>query len=46
MPSKSVFFIDSRVSNFQSLIEELPEDAEVFVLRADSDGLAQMVERL
>ena len=46
MPSKSVFFIDFRVSNFQSLIEELPEDAEVFVLSADSDGLAQMVERL
>ena len=46
MPSESVFFIDSSVSNFQSLVGELPADAEVFVLNSDSDGLAQMVERL
>jgi hypothetical protein len=46
MPTKSIVFVDSRVSNYQSLIDSLTEPAQVFVLKADSDGLTQMVSAL
>ncbi len=46
MPTKSIVFVDSRVSNYQSLIASLPETAQVFVLNSDSDGLTQMVSAL
>ena len=46
MPTKSVLFIDSRVSNYQSFIDGLTEPTEVFVLDGASDGLAQMATYL
>ena len=42
MSSKSIVFVDSRVSNYQSLIDSLTEPYEVFILDGDSDGLDQM----
>ena len=39
---KSIIFVDSRVADYQSLIDSFVEPAEVFVLDGTSDGLAQM----
>lgn len=44
--STNIVFIDSRVTDYQTLIEGLTEPAEVFILEGQSDGLAQMVIRL
>ena len=44
--NKHIIFIDSRVSNYQSIIERLSEPTEIFVLDGASDGLAQMVAYL
>ena len=44
--TQNIVFIDSRVANYQSLIDGLTEPAEVFILDGESDGLAQMVARL
>ena len=46
MPSTSIVFVDSRVSNYQSLIESLTDPYEVFILEGDNDGLDQMVAYL
>jgi Ca2+-binding RTX toxin-like protein len=42
MSSKSIVFVDSRVANYQSLIDSLTEPYDVFVLDGDKDGLDQM----
>lgn len=44
--TKSIVFIDSRVANYQSLIDSLSELVQVFILDGESDGLAQMVADL
>ena len=46
MPATSIVFVDSRVSNYQSLIDSLTESYEVFILDWDNDGLDQMVAYL
>ena len=46
MSTKSVLFIDSRVSIYQSFIDSLTEPTEVFVLDSASDGLSQMATYL
>ena len=46
MPKKCVFFIDSSVSNYQSIIDGLTEPAEIFILDSASDGLSQMASHL
>ena len=46
MPATSIVFVDSRVSNYQSLIESLTDPYEVFILEGDKDGLDQMVAYL
>jgi len=46
MATQSIVFVDSRVSNYQSLIDSLTEPAEVLVLDGESDGLAQMAADL
>ena len=46
MPTKSVLFIDSRVSNYQSFIDGLTESTETFILDGASDGLSQMAAHL
>ncbi len=46
MLKNSLVFVDSRVSNYHSLIDSLAEPAEVFVINGESDGLDQMVARL
>ena len=43
---KSVIFVDSRVADYQSLMDSFVEPAEVFVLDGESDGLAQIVAYL
>ena len=43
---KSVIFVDSRVTDYQSLIDRLTEPAEVFVLDGASDGLTQIATYL
>ena len=43
---KSIIFVDSRVTDYQSLIESFTEPAEVFVLDGASDGLAQIAAYL
>lgn len=42
MSSSSIVFVDSRVSNYQSLFDSLTEPYDVFVLDGDKDGLDQM----
>ena len=42
----NIIFIDSRVANYQSFIDGLSQPAEVFILDANSDGLAQMAADL
>ena len=44
--TQNIVFIDSSVANYQSLIDDLTEPAEVFILDGGSDGLAQMAARL
>jgi cyclophilin family peptidyl-prolyl cis-trans isomerase/methionine-rich copper-binding protein CopC len=46
MATKSVVFIDSRVSNYPSIIDRLNQPAEVFVIDGASDGLSQMASYL
>ncbi|MBV5299873.1 MAG: DUF4347 domain-containing protein [Rhodoferax sp.] len=46
MLKNSFVFVDSRVSNYQSLLASLAEPAEVFVLNGESDGLGQMAAQL
>jgi uncharacterized delta-60 repeat protein len=43
---KSIIFVDSRVANYQSLIDSFTEPAEVFILDGASDGLGQMATAL
>jgi len=38
--TKSIVFIDSRVTNNQSLIDSLSELAQVFILDGNADGLS------
>lgn len=46
MSTLNVFFIDSRVSDYQTLIPGLPADSIWFLLNADEDGVAQMASIL
>ena len=40
--TKRIFFIDSKVTDFATLISELPQDSEWFLLDEDQDGVRQM----
>ena len=40
--AKAVVFVDTSVSNYQSLLDELPSDIEVVLLDGSQDGLSQM----
>lgn len=42
----SIVSIDSRVANYQNLIDNLTDPAEVFILDGESDGLTQMAADL
>ena len=42
MTTKTIVFVDARVSHYASLIDGLADTAEVFVLDGESDGLGQM----
>lgn len=44
--SNRIAFIDTRVSNYQSLIHRLPAGTEVALLNPAEDGLAQIAARL
>ncbi len=44
--STSVVFVDSRVADYQTLIDNLGEPADVFILDARSDGLSQIAADL
>ena len=44
--STNIVFIDSRVTDYQTLIDGLTEPTEVFILEGQSDRLAQMASRL
>ncbi|UJP03046.1 MAG: DUF4347 domain-containing protein [Nitrosomonas sp.] len=44
--SRRIIFIDSKVTEYQSLIPQLPEDSEVIVLGASKDGVIQILEAL
>jgi len=41
-----IVFIDSRVTDYQTLVDSLTEPAEVFILDSASDGLTQIAARL
>ncbi len=43
---KSIVFIDSRITDYLSLIDSLPSSTEVFILDSHSDGLDQILARL
>ena len=43
---KRVIFVDSRVADYQSLINSFTKPSEVFALDGASDGLAQMAAYL
>ncbi len=42
MTTKNIFFIDSSVANYQTLIDALPADSEWFLLKPDQDGIKQI----
>lgn len=42
MSIKNIFFIDSSVANYQTLINALPADSEWFLLNPDQDGIEQI----
>lgn len=42
MAIKNIFFIDSRVVNYQTLLVNLPVDSQYFVLEASQDSVEQM----
>lgn len=42
--SKQIIFLDSRVSDYHSLLDSLTVPYDVFVLEADKDGLSQMAD--
>lgn len=44
--SQSIVFIDSGLADYQTLLAGLPQDAEVHLLDANRDGLAQIAETL
>ncbi|RDH45545.1 DUF4347 domain-containing protein [Zooshikella ganghwensis] len=44
--SKTVIFIDSRVSDYQSLVEGLDESVDVVIIQAQQNGLEQMANAL
>ena len=47
MPSTTnIIFIDSRVTEYQSLLDGLPQPTEVFILDSESNGLTQMLDKL
>jgi len=39
MTARNIFFIDSRVKDYQTPIGTLPADSEWFVLNAGQDGI-------
>ncbi len=39
-------FVDTRLANYQTLLQEVPSDAEVYLLDASRDGLTQILESL
>ncbi len=41
-----IAFVDSRVTDYQTLIDGLPTDTEVIVLNADQDGVMQIIAAL
>ncbi|MBK7050488.1 MAG: DUF4347 domain-containing protein [Rhodoferax sp.] len=42
----NIVFIDSRVTDYQTLIDCLTDPAEVFIFEGQSDGLTQMNTQL
>lgn len=42
----SLYFVDSSLSDLDSLLQALPSGAEVVLLQPDQDGLAQMLDAL
>jgi Ca2+-binding RTX toxin-like protein/subtilisin-like proprotein convertase family protein len=44
--SKTVYVIDSRVANYQLLIDQLPADADWFLIGETQDGLAEIAKHL
>ena len=44
--SSNIVFIDSRVTDYQTLIDHLAQPAEVFILDAGLNGLDQILARL
>ncbi len=42
----SILFVDSQVENYESLLVDLTEDVEVFLLNAEEDGILQMADFL
>lgn len=42
MTTRNIFFIDSGVANYQTLIDALPADSEWFLLDPDQDGIEQI----
>ncbi|MDP3651270.1 MAG: DUF4347 domain-containing protein [Rhodoferax sp.] len=47
MPSTTnIIFIDSRVTEYLSLLDGLPQPTEVFILDSESNGLTQILDKL
>jgi Ca2+-binding RTX toxin-like protein/subtilisin-like proprotein convertase family protein len=44
--SKTVYVIDSRIANYQTLIDQLPADADWFLIGETQDGLAEIAKHL
>jgi uncharacterized protein DUF4347 len=42
MTTRNIFFIDSSVVNYQTLIDALPADSEWFLLNPNQDGIEQI----
>lgn len=44
--TRNILFIDARVSDYQSMLGDLPEGTEYFLLDGNQDGIAQMTAML
>jgi hypothetical protein len=43
--SSSIILIDSRVTDYQTLIDQIDTSNEVFIIDAQSDGLSQIAAK-
>ena len=44
--TQRIAFIDTRIANYQTLVDQLPPDTQVFIVDANANGLSQLLDAL